>query len=90
MQSSCSNESLIKPDTLLMWAYAAHPRGIFFHESLVHHWGNRRGISPFCWKSKNQEVFGVSLVVKRSLTFSFTESIPGVQGRGATLQKMQA
>ena len=29
MQSSCSNESLIKPDTLLMWAYAAHPRGIF-------------------------------------------------------------
>ena len=29
MQSSCSNESLIKPDTLLMWAYAAHAFRIF-------------------------------------------------------------
>ena len=55
-----------------------------YHESLVHHWGNRRGTSPFCWKSKNQEVFGESLT-----TFFSQESSPGVQGRGATLQKEQ-
>ena len=42
-----------------------------------------------CWRSRNQQVPCESLVVKRSLTFSFTESIPGVQGRGATLQKKQ-
>ena len=55
-----------------------------YHESLVHHWGNRRGTSPFCWKSKNQEVFGESLT-----TFFSQESSPGVQGRGATLQNEQ-
>ena len=107
-------------ERLSLWAYAAHPRGIFpftrkdtkgvskgtplrypwglcprsnrkrsrspyvYHESLVHHWGNRRGTSPFCWKSKNQEVFGESLT-----TFFSQESSPGVQGRGATLQKEQ-
>ena len=38
---------------------------------------------------QKSRVFGVSLVVKRSLTFSFTESSPGVQGRGATLQNEQ-
>ena len=55
-----------------------------YHESLVYHWGNRRGTSPFCWKSKNQEVFGESLT-----TFFSQESSPGVQGRGATLQNEQ-
>ena len=45
---------------LSLWAYAAHP--LVYHESFESHRGDRRGNSPFCWKSKNQEVFGVSLV----------------------------
>ena len=45
---------------------------LIHHGSLVLHRGIEGGRAPFCRKSKNQEVFGVSLVVKRSLTFSFT------------------
>ena len=45
---------------------------------------SRGGSAPFCWRSRNQEVPCESLV-----PFFSQESIPGVQGRGATLQKKQ-
>ena len=46
---------------------------LIYYENFEHHWGDRRG-PPFCWKSKNQEVFGVSLP-----TFFTQESRRGVE-----------
>ena len=47
---------------------------LIYHKSFMIHRGDRRGNSPFCWKSKNQEVFGVSLP-----TFFTQESRRGVE-----------
>ena len=47
---------------------------LIYYESLEHHWGIEGGRAPFCWKSKNQEVFGVSLP-----TFFTQESRRGVE-----------
>ena len=46
---------------------------LIYYESFEHHWGIEGG-PPFCWKSKNQEVFGVSLP-----TFFTQESRRGVE-----------
>ena len=47
---------------------------LIHHRSLVLHQGIEGGSAPFCRKSKNQEVFGVSLV-----TFFTQESYRGVE-----------
>ena len=47
---------------------------LIYHKSFMIHRGDRRGNSPFCRKSKNQKVFGVSLV-----TFFTQESYRGVE-----------
>ena len=51
--------------------------------SSILRWGNRRGDSPFCWRSRNQQVPCESLVVKRSLTFLLQRKYPRGAGAGS-------
>ena len=62
---------------------------LIHHGSLVLHRGNRRGNSPFCWRSRNQQVPCESLVVRRSLTFLLQRKYPRGAGAGSSLQKKQ-
>lgn len=60
---------------------------LIHHGSLVLHRGNRRGNSPFCWRSRNQQVPCESLVVKRSLTFLLQRKYPRGAGAGSNPAK---
>ena len=57
---------------------------LVYHESFMLLWGDRRGSSPFRWRSRNQQVPCESLVVKRSLTFLLQRKLPRCGARSST------